>query len=39
MRFWEYFEVGDQGAMDSSSTFDECFELSRLQRLYAFAIW
>ncbi|CAG8524136.1 10459_t:CDS:2 [Paraglomus brasilianum] len=38
MWFWDSSE-SDQGTMDDKSVFDDCFKLSRTQRLYAFGIW
>ncbi|CAG8637894.1 11246_t:CDS:2, partial [Paraglomus occultum] len=35
MWFWDSSE-SDQGTMDDKSVFDDCFKLSRTQRLYAF---
>jgi len=37
MWFWDSSE-SDQGIMDDKSVFDDCFQLSRTQRLYAFGI-
>ncbi|CAG8527568.1 3897_t:CDS:2 [Funneliformis mosseae] len=38
MKLWDSFEFGDQGTMDETSPFDDCFKLSKKQRLYGFGI-